>query len=150
MTFHSILSESGDFGGKTETADAPVFFRDLNLDQIVENITSEWKEYNLAPFYYTHLNDLETIVYRQEVMADLEKKGVMEAVLSFSAQMRTMRKRLEQGKSLDYYKYSSERCFLGAVEIYCQAVENLSQALCAPCVNSRGLQSFRDLSLIHI
>jgi DNA mismatch repair protein MutS len=144
MTFHSILSEGGDFGGKTETAEAPVFFRDLNLDQIVESITSEWKEYDLAPFYYAHLNDLETIVYRQEVMADLENKSVMEAVQSFSAQMRAMRKRLEQGKSLDYYKYSSERCFLGAVEIYCQAVENLSQALHAPGVESRGLQSFRE------
>ncbi|MGB7437368.1 MAG: hypothetical protein WBR26_18700 [Candidatus Acidiferrum sp.] len=143
MTFHSILYERLDGGAKTETLEAPAFFGDLNLDQIVDSITAEWKEYNLLPFYYTPLNDLETIAYRQEIMKDLEDQNLMDAVQSFSAQMRAMRQRLDQEKKVDYYKYSSERCFLGAVEIYCAAVERLSQALSAPGVKARGLQAFR-------
>jgi DNA mismatch repair protein MutS len=143
MTFHSILYERLDGGAKTETLEAPAFFGDLNLDQIVDSITIERKEYNLAPFYYTQLTDLDTIAYRQEIMKDLEDQNLMDAVQAFSAQMRAMRQRLDQAKKVDYYKYSSERCFLGAVEIYCEAVERLSQALSAPSVKARGLQAFR-------
>ena len=144
MTFHSILFENADGGAKAETLEAPAFFKDLNLDQIVDSITAEWKEYNLAPFYYTHLNDLDMIAYRQEIMKDLEDKNLMDAVQSFSGQMRAMRQRLDQAKKVDYYKYSSEGCFLGAVEIYCEAVEHLSQALRGTGVKSRGLRAFRE------
>lgn len=144
MTFHSILFEGPDDGTKRETGEAPAFFCDLNLDQIIEAITADWKDYDVAPFYYTPLTDLDVIAYRQEVMQDLEDKHLMEALQSFSAQMRAMRQRLDQAKKVDYYKYSSERCFLGAVEIYCEAVERLSQVLCAPRVKSRGLQAFRQ------
>ncbi len=150
MTFHSILFERADDDPAREALEAPPFFGDLNLDQIVEAITADWKDYNLAPFYYTHLQDLEEITYRQEVMQDLEDKVLMEALRSFSVQMRAMRQHLDQTKKVDYYKYSSERCFLGAVEIYCEAVERLSQALCAPGVKSCGLQAFRDFLTDYI
>jgi len=49
-----------------------------------------------------------------------------------------MRERLAQREKL-YYNYAMERCFVGAVEIYCEAVERLSQSLCALDVKSRGL-----------
>jgi DNA mismatch repair protein MutS len=144
MTFHSILFERSDYGTKIETFEAPAFFGDLNLDQIVKAITADWKDYNLAPFYYTPLNDLDSIAYRQEVMQDLEDKALMQAVRSFSGQMRAMRERLDEMKKFDYYKYALERRFVGAVEIYCAAVEDLSRGLCAVDVKSRGLCAFRE------
>jgi DNA mismatch repair protein MutS len=141
VTFHSILFE-GD-GAQRETLEAPAFFGDLNLDQIIDTITADWKDYDLAPFYYTQLNDLDAIGYRQEVMQDLEDKILMQAVKSFSRQMRAMRERLDQRKKL-YYKYAMERWFVGAVEFYCTAVERLSLDLSAVDVKSRGLRAFRD------
>ncbi len=144
MTFHSILTEGPDDGGRGEELEEPAFFGDLNLDQIIDAITADWKDHNLAPFYYTRLHDLGAIAYRQEVMQDLEDKVLMEAVKLFSGKMRAMRGRLDEVKKLDYYKYAKERCFAGAVEIYCEAVEHLARTLSARNVKSRGLRALRE------
>jgi DNA mismatch repair protein MutS len=143
MTFHSILFEESGDATKRETLGAPTFFGDLNLDLIVDAITADWKDYNLAPFYYTQLNDLDAIAYRQKVMEDLEDEVLMQGVKSFSAQMRAMRKRLDQAKKL-YYKYAMQRRFVGAIEIYCEAVKCFSRDLCALGVKSEGLRAFRE------
>ena len=144
MTFHSILFEGPDDGTRREALEAPACFGDLNLDQIVEAITADWKDYSLTPFYFARLNDLDAIAYRQEVMRDLEDKIVMQAIKSFSGQMKAMRERLDQGKKINYYKYAMERRFLGAIEIYCEAVERLLQELSAIDLKSRGLLAFRE------
>ncbi len=142
MPFHSILFAAPD-DTRRDTVEAPAFFGDLNLNQIIDSITANWKDYDLTPFFYTPLNDLDAIAYRQEIMRDLEDNRVMEAIKSFSEQMRMMRERLKQAKDL-YYKYAMERAFLGAVEIYCQAVERLLQELSALNVRSGGLHAFRE------
>jgi DNA mismatch repair ATPase MutS len=144
MLFRSILFPGSSEPAERETREAPAFSHDLNLDQIVEAITAKWKDYDLAPFFYTQLNDLDAIVYRQEVMQDLGDASVMQAVESFSEQMRAMRDRLDQVKKFNYYKCAVERQFLGAVEIYCEAVEGLLRDLRALDVRSRGLRTFRE------
>jgi DNA mismatch repair protein MutS len=143
MTFHSILFEGSDGSGGGAPSEAPSFFADLNLDQFIESLTADWKEYDLTPLYYGQLTDLDAIAYRQDVMQDLANLRVMQAVESFSGQMRTMRERLDQGKKF-YYKHASQRCFLSAIEIYCGAVERLTLDLCENRVESRGLLAFRD------
>ena len=44
MTFHSILFDRTEDSTKKETPEAPVFFVDLNLDQIVDTITAGKQE----------------------------------------------------------------------------------------------------------
>jgi hypothetical protein len=143
MTFYSILFDEPDDGGGGVRSEAPSFFRDLNLDQLIDSITADWKDYDLTPFYYTQLHDIDAIAYRQNVIQDLADKRVMQAVQSFSGQMRTMRERLDQAKEF-YYKHASQRCFVSAVEVYCRAVERLTLDLCENAVESRGLLAFRD------
>jgi DNA mismatch repair protein MutS len=144
MTFHSILFDGPEDSTKRETLEAPGFFGDLNLDQIIDTITVDWRDYNLAPFFYTPLNKPDAISYRQEVMQDLEDKTLMQAIKSFSRQMRAMRERLNQAKDVSYYKHAMERVFVGAVEVYSEAVERLSRDLCALDVESQGLRGFRE------
>ena len=143
MGFRSILFEDLESGRNVDSEEAPDFFRDLNLHQVVQAITEGWKDYNLACFFYVRLHELDVISYRQEVMRDFEDASLMEAVKSFSAEMRAMRERLKQAKDL-YFKYAIERGFLGAVEIYCQAVERFLQQLGELNLGSRGLQAFRE------
>jgi DNA mismatch repair protein MutS len=149
-TFSSILFEGLDAATREETLEAPAFFGDLNLDQIINAITSEWKKYNLTPFFYTRLSSLAAITYRQEVMEDLENKNVMQVVKAVSEKMRIMRERLDQTKGLVYYKRSRERVFLGAVEIYCDAIERFSRDLDAVEVKSRGLRGFREYLAAYV
>ena len=126
-----------------ETSEEPVFFRDLNLDQIVDAITLGREEYDLKPFFYTRLTDLDGIAYRHEIMRDLEREGLFQSIKSFSHQMFMMRHHLTTEDNL-YYKYQKEGCFLDAVEVYCEAVENLLRDLNQGGPKSRGLLAFRE------
>ena len=144
MAFHSILFEGADDGAKRETREAPPFFADLNLDQVIDAVTTDWKEYDLAPFYYTPLSAIDAIEYRQEVTRDLEDRIVLRAIRVFSGQMRQMRQRLGYAKELHYYKHAMERVFLGAVKIYCEAATRLSRDLSGLDLKSRGLRGFRE------
>ena len=46
--FRSILFPEEHEFPVQETSEAPAFFHDLNLDQIVRAITARWQDYNLA------------------------------------------------------------------------------------------------------
>jgi hypothetical protein len=141
--FQSILFDEPEVGADIDNLQAPEFFKDLYLDQVVHAITEDWKDYHLAPFFYLRLNDLDAISYRQEVMRDLEDVRLMGAIKSFSAQMRTMRERLKQANDL-YFKYAMERAFLGAVGIYYQAIDRLIRELSAVDLQSPGLRALRE------
>jgi DNA mismatch repair ATPase MutS len=147
MTFHSILFERPEDSIKTETLEAPVFFVDLNLDQIIDAITASKREYNLKPFFYASLNDIDAITYRHEITRDLENEILFENIKSFAQRMRTMRKHLTQAEKL-YYKYQKESWFLDAVEIYCDAVTSLVYDLSLVELKSCGFVTFREY-LVH-
>jgi len=143
MTFHSILFERAINSIKKETPETPVFFADLNLDQVVDAITRGREEYNLKPFFFTSLNDIDTIKYRHEIFQDLENDELFEHIRSFAQKMRTMREHLVRSAKL-HYNYQRESWFLDAVEIYCDAVTSLAHDLSLADVHSRGFSGFRE------
>jgi hypothetical protein len=114
MTFHSILFARIEDTITEETREVPDFFSDLHLDQIIDTITANKQEYNLQPFFYAPLKDLDAIQYRHEVMQDLEKKVLFAQIKSFAQNMRDMRAYLAQADKL-YYTYQKERWFLARI-----------------------------------
>jgi DNA mismatch repair ATPase MutS len=143
MTFHSILFEKANGNIEKETLEAPVFFVDLNLDQIIDAVTADKQEYNLKPFFYTPLNDIDTIKYRHEIFQDLENGKLFENIKSFALKMGAMREHLAQADKL-HDKYHKERWFLEAVTIYCDAANRLVHDLSLAGLKSRGFLTFRD------
>ncbi len=141
MTFHSILFNAQ--GLQKETAAPPPFFSDLNLDQIIEAITTPKEEYNLKPFFYTPLRDAETIHYRHEVMRDMADKTLMASVNAFAKKMTVARRYLALIEKLDFDDHQ-KGWFLEAALVYCQAVTHLARDLRQANLKSRGLLAFRS------
>jgi hypothetical protein len=141
MTFQSILYQEARAGVDAETAEAPDFFGDLNLDQVVDRILVGRREYNLEPFYHAPLHDVEAIRYRHEVFRDLENPALFESVRTLAGRMHAMREHLAQADKL-YYKYQKESWFLAAVDIYCGAVNGLVDDLSRITLRSRGFRAF--------
>jgi DNA mismatch repair protein MutS len=143
VRFHSILFDQPENSVDVDEREEPSFIADLNLDQVLESMTAGRGEYNLKPFFYAPLRDVEAVHYRHEIIRDLEKKTVFESVGNFARKMREMRKHLAQAQKL-HYKYQKERWFLDAVEIYCDAVSALTDELTRLDVQSRGFLAFRE------
>ena len=143
MIFQSILFEKPEDRVTNETWEAPGYFVDLNLDQIVEAITAGRAEYNLKPFFYRSLSNIDAIHYRHEIMQDLEKELLYRPIRSFAQKMRAMRDDLVQADKR-YYQYQKESWFLDAVEIYCDAIKCLAHDLTAADLKSRGFVAFRQ------
>ncbi len=143
VEFRSILF--GDFDRETSqnAVEPPDFFRDLNLDQVVDAVVAGRDEYDLKPFFYTRLTDLAAIAYRHEVMRDLENKAVFQSVKTFSDRMHSVREHLKAAEKLSY-KYEQEGWFLDAAEIYGDAIEDLRRELDQGVAASRGLTTFRE------
>lgn len=141
--FQSILFEPTNSGKVGDKIELPAFFRDLNLDQIVDAITDGREEYNLKPFFYACLTSLAAVGYRQEIMRDLENEQMCKGIKSFSHQMRAMRGHLAAAKNW-HYKYPKERWFLDAAKQYCEAVAKLQRDLERANLNSQGLLAFRE------
>ena len=139
----SVLFASAEDGQAAPSADMPAFFRDLNLDQIVNAITVSKDEYDLKGFFWTPLKRVDAILYRQEVLRDLEKTALFKSVKSFELKMREMRQHRAREQKL-YYRYQKQGWFLDAVELYCAAVQTLSEDLNLAAIESRGLSTFRD------
>jgi hypothetical protein len=141
--FQSMLFANPEDGINQETSHPPGFFRDLNLDQIVDGITVSKAGYDLKPFFYTPLGDINAIAYRHEVFQDLGAARLLESVRSFASKMGTMREHLTTVGKL-YYEYQKRRCFLDALETYCEAVSSFAQELAPISLRSRGFTGFRS------
>ncbi|ADQ14713.1 MutS-related protein [Halanaerobium hydrogeniformans] len=144
--FHSILYKDATYNGNEEEPD---FFGDLNLDQIVNNITAGKKEYNLKSFFYRPLSNLENIKYRQQIMQELENNELYKKIDSFAKKMRRVRQFLNLVQELSY-KYNQQGWLLEAVDLYCQAVNELTAGLKSTKLKSLGFLSFKEYLLDYV
>jgi DNA mismatch repair protein MutS len=137
--FYSVLFEHPDQAGDLRT-DEPEYFADLNLDQVLAAMTHGRDEYELEPFFYSPLHDPDVVGYRQEVLRDLERPEVLGCVTGFAAAMRGMRDLLARAEKA-HYELQQQSWFVDAVEVYCEAIRGLAEALSRHEPASRGLRS---------
>jgi DNA mismatch repair protein MutS len=142
VSFHSILFDRQE-ADDTEGLEAPAFFGDLHLDQILASLTAGREEYELAPFFYLPLRVAEAVRYRHHVLRDLEQDPVLEAVREFARVMHQMREHLALVEKL-YYGRQKQRWFLEAVAGYCDGVGSFVGRLAALELGSRGFMALRD------
>lgn len=135
MTYKSILFYDEDFRLRN---DEPVFFTDLNLDQIIGSVTSGKEEYNLKPFFYTGQLDSDTIIYRQQIMQDIENRDVCRIFEDFAASMRNIRARLLSIEKF-YYKYQKARLYMDLIKFYVETVMKLVREMASVDLKSEGL-----------
>lgn len=122
---------------------APVFFPDLNLDQVIDAILAQKEEYVLHPFYYDSPRDVATIRYRQDVFRDLESESLQNLIRAFAEKMAVARRYLDLTNKL-YYPYNHRGWFLEAAAVYVEAVTGLATDLSGAALHSRALLGFRD------
>lgn len=140
MIFESILFKRGEDIQKI-TSKMPDFFVDTNLNQVMDAVTAGKESYNLKPFFYTTVQDAETVIYRQQVMRDLERDVLFGVIKVFGRKMTDVRKLLPS-KEDNYFHYEKERFFLDAAQTYCEAVVSLLQNLEDANPESAGLSAF--------
>jgi DNA mismatch repair protein MutS len=139
--FRSILFGGGDV--EIEAAQEPECFVDLNLDQVVAAIVARRDEYDLRPFFYAPLHEVEAVGYRHAVFRDLESADLRVAVDAFAEGMRRVRQFLALvGKQR--YVYEKERWFLDAAATYCEAIRVFVAALAEIELGSPGFLTLRD------
>lgn len=141
MTLLSVLQPKDSEISVNESAEIPAFFEDLNLDQVIDVITKRKQDYNLKPFFYSPIHDIETIKYRQEVFKDLENESVFKSIKIFADKMILVRRYLNMIEKL-YFKYQQEGWFLEAAYVYCEAISSLTNGLNGMDIKSKALLDF--------
>jgi DNA mismatch repair protein MutS len=133
MAYHSILAPQR----LNRAREAPDFFGDLNLDQVVAAVIAGREQYDLASYFYSPLPTAADVIYRHEVVQDLERPGLRAKVYAFATQMALVRESLQTASKL-HYKYQKEAWFRDAVELYRAAVAQLANDLANEELDSRG------------
>lgn len=143
MASRSILYSNSRNDRVPERRDEPEFFRDLNLDKVVNVLAASPARTDLAPYFYTPLKNLSDVTYRQSVMRDLENRHLRAAVAPFSDRLWDSEQHLAQLERLNN-KYEKAIRFLSAVDLYSQAVSEFSGVLSQTELASDGLFAIRD------
>ena len=140
MAYQSILF----MGEVPEEIDREAdFLKDLNINQILEAVSAGKGEYELDAFFHMPLKHEADILYRHEILKDLEDPGLFRFFTEFGKEMGEIRKITAEIPKL-YYKKTKERCLLEAASVYCRSVEKLYDFLNRNRPSSKGLLAFLD------
>jgi len=137
----SILFQNSKDRVSEEELIAPDFFVNLNFDKIVASITADKQEYNLTPFFYMPLHDTDAVIYRHEVMQDLENPSLLAVIETFAEGMRQVIDSIAKTQQ-DFHDYQKKRWLLNGADIYIKAVTKLTNDLSKHRLKSRGFLAF--------
>jgi DNA mismatch repair protein MutS len=139
----SILFNDAQDAPDDGPSEAPAFFGDLRLDQIVSSLTAGRESYRLTPYLHRPLRSVETVRYRQDVLRDLEREPVRDAVAPFAGGTARVRTHLHLADRLQNPR-QQQRWFVSAAAAYCSVVSAFSEALATAEATASGLQALSD------
>jgi hypothetical protein len=114
---------------------------DLGLTQVFDALEQGREQLDLESLLRTPLASTDQVAYRHQVMADLERRDIADAVRAFGASMAAAREVLGTSARLRSY-WQRSRVFIDAVSAYCRCVDVLAAALERSRPASRGLTGF--------
>lgn len=138
MRFTSILDRKSPCQEKA----GPAFFRDLNLDQVIERIRLDWGG-EVSSFYYYFPADASCEDYRREVYADIGLEGAYEALCDFVEEMK--RRREAAGFQAEVDEALQKAAWhLREADCYCRAFRRLAGRLRKIPLQSQGMLLFLE------
>ncbi|MBO4330772.1 MAG: hypothetical protein J5827_01705 [Oscillospiraceae bacterium] len=146
--FTTIMFPDWEMHEKPRVTKKPDCFTDLNLDQIIDPLIRSRLNHGLDSFFYTPLDDIKTVLYRQSVMRDLEDKALRTAVSAFSEAMILLWEEAEQlrgtltAKTTYENDYLSRGTMLELTERYCALIADFASVLEKYAPSSEGLKGF--------
>ena len=132
MGFVNILSDDSSSESK------PQYFKDLGLNQIVEDICRGRQEYSLQSYYFQRLKNLNDIQYRQEIFKDLDDLSLLKAVNNFSNSMKQIYEKESRIKKL-YNEWQKKWYRLDTMELYMNSLSDFLNILITCGIKSQGL-----------
>ncbi len=121
----------------------PAYFKDLNLDQVIDKIVLEDNDSLLTETFYELLQDRNEILYRQDIFKDLERENVYPSILELqgclSQVYRIREYAAEANHPIQYQKY-----MLDAMKLYYDGITGFIEKT-AFILNSAGLTGLHSL-----
>lgn len=130
----SLLNRHDNHEIRTEP---PVFFPDLNIDQIINKISEDWVE-DIRELYYALPADQETEDYRRAIFAEVKKEGMLPVLTEFLELMRQRMFCMERKEKVedDVQKHV---WYIQEAGCYVEALEGLWQKLGEFSLQSEGM-----------
>lgn len=118
----------------------PAFYKDLNLDQVIDRICTLWGE-NVSSFYYYLPAGAAGSDYRRGIMADLKLEGVYHVLCGFMDKMKQRRESFA-GKENVSDMLQKAVWHIREADDYCRAFGELFEALKSVPFCSEGMREF--------
>lgn len=125
--FVSLLFNSAEAADDCHS-EAPDYFGDLNLDQVVSAIVGDDDQYRLATWFYTPVQDVDTIARRHAVFQDLAHEAILHAAQAFTegiSRVHESRACVDQA----HHRHEKTRWLVDSAARYCGVVTDFASAL---------------------
>ena len=138
MTIRSILFINGDT--TVLPVQAPDYFHDLHLDQVIDALVANRPEHELRPYFWLPLTSADAVQFRQQAMKELDNNTWRQWADDFAEAMADVRLRLKNAEQL-HVALEKQRWFLAAASAYATAIESLTSRLAELTPRSMAFQN---------
>ncbi len=128
---------------ETDDRDAESFYRDLNIDHLIEKMAFKWGR-KIRNYYLNLPCSKEEMEYRRGVYADVKKEKVFNALIRYTESLEAV-ENLRKEKEKVTIPVQRAVWHIREVGEYCSALENLEHELDNADLTSEGMKDFLNV-----